>query len=240
MTRAVSWGGLHNTRDLGGMPRASHPPSTTPTGLIFRSGHLDALDAAGWAALVDAGVRTIIDLRNPSEIGELRERPAGVTTFRLPVEDDTDDDFMAEWGGRLGSPEYYGVAVTRWPTLFRLVFDAIATAPEGGVLIHCAAGRDRTGLVVALLLDAADVELSAVLADYEESVRLTNERRRTNPVPHEAAVDDVTLEARIAIARERLADFLDSVERDALSPELDRAAARLHGSGDARPFGISG
>ena len=52
---------------------------------------------------------------------------------------------------------------------FARAIGAVAQAPEGGVVVHCLVGRDRTGLVAALLLRVAGVEASAVAADWAES-----------------------------------------------------------------------
>ena len=92
--------------------------------------------------MVDDGVRTIIDLRNASEIAPM-DVPPGVTRLAIPVEDDADAAFVAEWGGRLNTPAYYSDVVERWPHLFVNVFHAIAAAETGGIVVHCAGGRDR-------------------------------------------------------------------------------------------------
>jgi protein-tyrosine phosphatase len=228
MTRDIRWGDLHNTRDLGGLPRrAEHRNLLTSYGRIYRSGRLDDLDSDGWAQLVADGVGTLVDLRNGSEIREVPQRPSTLAVSHRPVEDEHDTEFMAEWHGRLGNPGYYLVALARWPELFRATFEAVAEAPDGGVLIHCSAGRDRTGLVVSLLLDAAGVERDAILDDYEWSVRATNDRLTTHPVPHETAVDAATLSTRIAEARVALAAFLDGADRRPFARELAAAADRL-------------
>jgi len=75
--RTVAWGGLHNARDLGGLPAGT---ATTQRGRVYRTPRLDGLDARGWDELVDAGVRTIVDLRNPHEISPLTLPPSRGTT----------------------------------------------------------------------------------------------------------------------------------------------------------------
>jgi protein-tyrosine phosphatase len=228
VSRTVRWGGLHNARDLGGLPLGSaNSGALTNYGRIYRSGRLDDLDADGWQQLLADGVTALVDLRNGSEVREIPLRPTAVAVSVRPVEDEHDAEFMAEWHGRLGSPGYYPVAVARWPDLFRAAFDAVADAPDGGVLIHCSAGRDRTGLVTSLLLDAAGVERQAILDDYEWSVRATNDWLTAHPVSHETAVDATTLGTRIAEARAALTAFLDGADRRPFASALEAAAARL-------------
>lgn len=227
MSRTVRWGGLHNARDLGGLPRRTHLGGSTKTGRVFRSGRLDALDPHGWRQLVDGGVTSLVDLRNPSEIRELPHRPAELSVSTCPIEDEHDHDSLAEWRDRLGSPDYYPVAVSRWPQLFEAVFTAVAGAPAGGVLIHCSAGRDRTRLISALLLDTAGVERGAILDDYEWSVRATNEWLTVHPVAHESPVDETTLSARVTTARRALTVFLDDLDCRPFAGALEKAAERL-------------
>ena len=80
----------------------------------------------------------------------------------------------SSWGRHLGSPDYYAENLRRWPGLIAAAIGAVADAPDGGVLVHCAAGRDRTGLVVALLLRVAGVPVADVLDDHEQGLREIN------------------------------------------------------------------
>jgi protein-tyrosine phosphatase len=222
--RAITWGGLPNAWDLGGLPLRSG--GQTVFGRIFRSGRFDALDASGWNELLAAGVTTLVDLRNDSEVRDLPQRPAALTVHRTPVEDEGDEEFMAEWAGRLGTPRYYPVALSRWPDLFRSPLEAIAST-EGGIVIHCSAGRDRTGLLSALLLETAGVERAAILDDYVAGVRAANSWLRTHPAPHETAVSDGDLAERIPGLVALLDHFLDGDSHTPLRPVLEQAASRL-------------
>lgn len=220
----VDWGGLHNARELG---------SSIAPGALFRSPRLDGLDAAAWQQLVVSGVRTIVDLRNDDEVVEVPLRPANLRVIRAPVEDQGDAGFMAEWGALLGSPGYYAEALRRWPALIAAAVGAVADAPTGGVLVHCAAGRDRTGLIVALLLRVAGVPVPAVLDDYEVGVREINEWFRTN-VDREPHLDEAALAASLAAKRATLGSFLEAFDVDAYlagagvtAGQLARLRARL-------------
>ena len=221
---SVDWGGVHNARELGG--------SLAP-GALFRSARLDGLDAAAWAQLTASGVRTIVDLRNDDEVVPLPLRPGHLRVIRAPIEDQGDASFMAEWGDRLGSPDYYAEGLRRWPGLIAAAIGAVADAPDGGVLVHCAAGRDRTGLIVALLLRAVGVPIAVVLDDYEVGVRAINEWFRTN-VDREPHLDAAALAVSLAAKRASLATFLGALDVDAylagagVTPErLERLRARL-------------
>jgi protein-tyrosine phosphatase len=204
----VRWGGLHNARDLGGLPAGS---SVTRRSALFRSPQLDDVDAAGWRALAGSGVTTIVDLRNEREVAPLPLLPPHISTVRAPVEDESASDFMAEWGGRLGTPDYYGEILRRWPHLVSAAVGAVADAGPGGVLVHCAAGRDRTGMVVAVVLRAVGVSIGDVVDDYEVGVRHTNAYLSVTP-DIESALHGEELEAAIAAKRSSLTDFLSALD----------------------------
>ena len=207
--RTVSWGDLHNARDLGGLPSRG---SVTAFGSVFRSPRLDDLDATAWGDLDRDGIRTIVDLRNDDEVAVLRLRPEHISVVRAPIEDQTDTEFMDVWAESLGSPAYYGENLRRWPALIACAIAAVADAPTGGVLIHCSAGRDRTGLIVALLLNLAEVEHSAILADYELGVRATNDFLLGLQHPHERPKTERDLENAVSTARRGLGALLDELD----------------------------
>ncbi|MHA7283408.1 tyrosine-protein phosphatase [Arthrobacter sp. TMS2-4] len=234
-TVAAPWDGAVNARDLGGIGGSVQP------GRLYRMGRNEWLTEAGWRRAWEQGVRTVVDLRHPFELGRRGTdplvSPAGVERFaflNLPTEDQADEEFMALCGPYLSSPEHYGENLSRWPEKFARVARAFAAAPAGGVVIHCAAGRDRTGLVVALLLSAAGIGTSAIIADYERAVLTMNERYRGQATPHETPKTDAELAVWLARARRQLEDLLSSLDaaqylRDAgLTPEeLTGVRARL-------------
>jgi protein-tyrosine phosphatase len=181
----VTWielDGAVNVRDLGGLPTSDG--GTTVPGRLLRSENLQELSASDVGRLVDdIGLTTVVDLRSVNEV--TIEGPApldalpGVRRAHHPVlrefldvndtvkaallteaaEADRErypDDFMC--GHYLGYLENRPEEVTG-------ALRAIATAP-GAAIVHCAAGKDRTGVVVALALTVADVEPEAIVADY--------------------------------------------------------------------------
>ncbi len=209
MTRAMTWGGLHNAWDLGGLPAAE---GDTVRGRVFRSPRLDGLDAAGWDALLAAGVRTIVDLRNDDEVAPLA-LPAGVTVHRCPVEDQGDAAFMGEWGRRLNSPAVWRPTLEAFPEKAVAALRAVAEAPEeGAVLVHCGAGRDRTGLISAMLLQLSGAHPEAIAVDYQLGVIAANFHLRDHPRPNERGRTDAELGVWLDEITGHLEAFLAEVD----------------------------
>lgn len=240
MTRRMTWAGLPNTWDLGGLDGAL---GTTRRGRIYRSAQLDDLDAAGRDELYDGGVRTIIDLRNADEVGAALDAP--FTRHHRPVEDQSDAEFMARWP-HLDTPGYYAEVLERWPGLVTAVFGELAAAGpgtgaggpavDGAVLVHCAHGRDRTGMVTAMLLQLCEVDRGAIVADYLAAVRAIAEHTSggggDGEADGEAAVAGSSdLDARRVRELEEFLDGLDVAEfllaNGLTAPDLERVRARL-------------
>lgn len=165
--RGLDWDGCCNVRDLGGLTAADG--RKTRWGAVVRSEAIDKLTPAGWAALVGHGVRTIVDLREPEERKNLPTRPDGVTTVHVPLDDEADTelwDYLREQELDGGTPLYYPMFLERKPERCAQAVSAVAQAGPGGVLIHCAGGWDRTGLVSLLLLALVGVDADDIAADY--------------------------------------------------------------------------
>lgn len=169
--RHLDWNGCVNCRDLGGLPTTKG--QQTRWGALVRSDSLSKLTGDGWAALVEHGVRTVIDLRNEDERnGDASPRPAALTTVEIPLDVTEDREFWAEWGTgpQFGTPLYYGPHLRRFPHRNAAVISAVANAGPGGVAFHCVTGRDRAGQVAMLLLALAGVRLHEITADYTLSI----------------------------------------------------------------------
>ncbi|MDO8151693.1 tyrosine-protein phosphatase [Isoptericola sp. b408] len=175
--RDLPWDGYPNVRDLGGLVTPLSPTGRTLTGRVARGPRRERLTAAGWTAARTWGVRTVVDLRCADEVGPRDGDPVvprtahdGVTMVAAPTEDRADPEFRRTCFPILDSPEY-------WPHNWRILPDLVRTALEAvadagpGVLVHCSAGRDRTGMISALLLGHAGVSPDDVADDYAASVR---------------------------------------------------------------------
>lgn len=175
MTQSGRWvklESLDNVRDIGGLPLAGG--GVTRSGVLLRSASLHYLTPADTRFLVEEfGLRLVLDLRRPDEIdadGPTKVAEAGVETVPLTfigegratlpehVDDDTDPVLRNYLLYLADQPANVVTAVRR------------IAAPDGGpTLVHCLAGKDRTGTLVALVLDAIGVERDAVVADYVAS-----------------------------------------------------------------------
>jgi protein-tyrosine phosphatase len=157
--------GTYNFRTTGGYAAGER---TVRDGKLFRSDALHRLTEAGRACMAELGIATVIDLRDPSE---LASSPSAVDGLGLTVEHHP--IFSA---GKVPN----GEALTSLAAVYRTIVEKyadrlagavrlIADSGEHGVLVHCTAGKDRTGLVIATALLAVGVDREQVLADYATS-----------------------------------------------------------------------
>jgi protein tyrosine/serine phosphatase len=186
--RDLVWDGCLNVRDLGGLPTLDG--GETRTGAVVRADSVRQLSDDGWRALVEHGIRTVVDLRGDDERAE--DPP-----FELPVEvvhvpflsgnqaerdalgDELDAAVTAAPDAATSTRDVYLIFLERFRSNVAAAVRAVADAPEGGVVIHCVGGKDRTGLLSAFLLRLAGVADEAIAADYalsEERLRPRHER----------------------------------------------------------------
>ncbi len=165
--------GLTNFRDVGGLLTAAGSP--TRSGVLYRSDVPLAGDDVPEGAAVWPP-RTVVDLRSPGEWrGSAHPLADAAEVRRRPVVTDEVDRGAAagrELPGNADLGAYFTTMYIRW---LERRGDAVTAAvaavldSPGPTLVHCAAGRDRTGVVVALLLRAAGVEAGEIVADYRRT-----------------------------------------------------------------------
>ena len=173
--RILDWEGALNARDTGGLPTADG--RRIKPGALVRSDVLTRLTPSGRASLVAHGVRTIVDVRTNEEIGRdvdypFREARAHTDPKYVNVSFvvDLDEEKQAEVRARRESATHLGELNRMDLELHKAgigaIVNAVADAAPGGVLIHCYAGKDRTGMSVALLLSVAGVSDDDIADDY--------------------------------------------------------------------------
>jgi len=154
----LRWPELCNARDLGGI--ATSGGGRIRERSLVRTDNHDRLEAAGLTAIRSYGVSRIIDLRWAWEALKYPSPLAADERYRLvPACFDPigDEDIPSD---------SYRLMVDASGDRLAAVLAAIAEAPPGAVVLHCHAGRDRTGLVVALALSLAGAPVDSIAADY--------------------------------------------------------------------------
>ncbi|MBT2452680.1 tyrosine-protein phosphatase [Streptomyces sp. ISL-43] len=185
-TRHIEFERLHNFRDLGGYRTADG--ATVAWGALYRADSLGKLSGADWDRFLELGVRTVIDLRYPWEIeakGRIPE-PERFTYANLSIEhrpyDQAEiDPDLDPW--RFLADRFAEVAEDGAEEI-RQAIELLAEGP-GPAVFHCTSGKDRTGLIAALVLTLLGVDDEQILADFAltelATDRLTADWHTANP-----------------------------------------------------------
>lgn len=229
-SRWIALDGAFNFRDLGGYPGAGGV--RVQPGAVYRSDALHRLTPADVDILSGLGVDRVIDLRSPDEIttvGRGLLGGAGVEYLTNPVIPTLD-------GEALGAPPVDDMA-RRYMWYLEVgadslvgAFDAVAERADGAVVFHCSAGKDRTGVLAAMILSVLGVSAEDIVADYV----------LTNSVLHlilgRLAEDPLRAEAIAAMPANRRV-----VHADVMESFLERLD-RTHGGAEAwlTGAGVSG
>jgi protein-tyrosine phosphatase len=164
MPRRIPLPGTVNMRDVGGYPTSDG--GTVRWRTLLRSDALSRLDDTGRAALAGFGLRTVVDLRTSEEAENAPSALDGTSArvFHVPLLRAEDFDGLPPELAEV----YRRMVDNRGEALARAV-GTLATADALPGLVHCSAGKDRTGLVVALVLDLLGVPDEIIAADYATS-----------------------------------------------------------------------
>jgi protein-tyrosine phosphatase len=162
--RVLKLEGAYNVRDLGGYQTADG--RITQWGRVFRADGLHKLSEQDQQVLVSLGIRTVVDLRHTNEIQKMKNVFA-------------DSAYMAYHNISLINPattikpsiqslgDMYVNILDECQPLIRRVFELLLTDHEkDAALFHCTAGKDRTGIISALLLDLVGVPYEVIMDDY--------------------------------------------------------------------------
>lgn len=209
--KRIQLDGPANFRDLGGYP--------TVDGRRLRHGHVYRSDSLSHMSDADTrhvaevlGVVTVVDLRAAHEVETFGHGPLGtlgVVVHHLPIVDETRSDRVehrsdAPDPATMQLDEIYAMMLERFGERFAAVLRVVADPANQPVVFHCAAGKDRTGLVAALLLGALEVDDEIIAADYaitaehmDELVARHRDRARAGDQFAEVAEQLFTAEASV-------------------------------------------
>ncbi|WP_456717080.1 tyrosine-protein phosphatase [Bradyrhizobium sp. USDA 4353] len=213
-SRHLGLQGASNFRDLGGY--ASRDGRHVRWRQIFRSNHLGQLTEADAAVVRQLGIRSALDFRGRQERAAGPCAIAEIAVHTLPIEPSVAPILRERWSaGRLMTDdalelmrESYRNYIRHYTPRFRTLFDHLL-ADHAPVVIHCTAGKDRTGVACALFLSALDVPDEIILDDY----LLTNQYFRRDTTAHPELPDEV-LEAIGTVQASFLAAALETVREE--------------------------
>lgn len=162
--------GVRNFRDAGGV-------GTLPHGVLFRSGALHSLTAQGAQELEEIGIRTVVDLRSRPEVSERPDslHGAGIKYLHVPV--------YAEQRWPQEQMELYPSMAEHAGRAVLSVLRQLTAEHPTTVLVHCASGKDRTGVVIAVLQSLFGATEAEVTADFVRTNTELNLTPETTPAP---------------------------------------------------------
>ncbi len=167
--RRLNWDGCYNARDLGGFRTANG--EGTRRHAFVRSDNLSRLSRAGWDQLMAYGIRTVLDLRTAwertIELSPFLHEESPVRYLHTPI---VTDDRVLAWPQTASIEEDYVLMLSDSRSEIGAIIRSLARADEGGVLFYCHSGKDRTGLIAALLLALVGVSEDDVASDYALSL----------------------------------------------------------------------
>jgi protein-tyrosine phosphatase len=184
--RVIHLKGTTNTRDIGGYQTSDL--STVRGGQIIRSDKLSKLTAKDFQKLEEIGLKTVIDLRTNKEHDESPTVWKGDNPpqfFHFPVGDANNEWFTAqrkmmkrnrftEEQSLAHMVEGYRMIAAEGTSSYQQLMEVVLDESNWPVLIHCNAGKDRSGVGIALILEAMGVDRETIMDEY----LLTNEISR--------------------------------------------------------------
>lgn len=170
--------GCWNVRDAGGWPGADG--RAMRRGLLYRSDDPIRITAAGRSAIAALGLAGVVDLRQASQVERSAPFIDAAQTHHVPLVDqviNTDSPPPLETPADLGA--LYLNMYERGRNRLATIVELIAGTADAPWLVHCAAGKDRTGILVAALKVAVGVDSDDIVSEYALSDAPVRSRRRT-------------------------------------------------------------
>lgn len=173
--RHIVFKDVHNFRDMGGVKNIDGKQIVW--GHFFRSGHLSNLKKRENDKFNALNIKTVIDLRTDKELSKKPDRlPAGIGYTNVQVYDDSEDMFSKTKKDVLKGKitpvqsdslvmEFYKLYMLENPQLVKGIVDQLFEANDA-VLFHCSAGKDRTGMIGALVLSILKVDRETIISEY--------------------------------------------------------------------------
>ena len=208
--------GCFNFRDIGGYP--NQEGKRVKKGLYFRAGRQDRMTDKDLLGLSDLQISTQIDLRRPDEAREQGKGPleaVGARYINIAVIPEGGTDQLSRLVGDTGiSGKRYLGYLEFGPSSWLKMFEIFADAGSLPVVLHCTAGKDRTGVSTAFLLSVLGVSRDWIEADYLLTNLDTGRQADfiENTVGYPEGVDRESMLLAAGVPDDAMKDFLDGVE----------------------------
>ena len=216
LERHYPFEGCFNFRDIGGY--LNQDGKRVKKGLYFRAGRQDRMSNKDLSQLSDLKISTQIDLRKPDEVLDQGKGPLeamGTKYINIAVIPEGGSDQLSRLVGDTGiSGKRYLGYLEFGPTSWLRLFGILANEDNLPVVLHCTAGKDRTGVSTAFLLSVLGVSREVIEADYLLT-NLDTERQADfieSTVGYPEGYDRERMMAIAGVPETAMRDFLDGVE----------------------------
>ena len=216
LERHYPFEGCFNFRDIGGY--LNQDGKKIKKGLYFRAGRQDRMSDKDLAKLSDLNISTQIDLRKPDEVLDQGKGPLedmGANYINIAVIPEGGSDQLSKLVGDTGiSGKRYLGYLEFGPTSWLRLFGILSNEDNLPVVLHCTAGKDRTGVSTAFLLSVLDVSREVIEADYLLTNRDTARQADfiESTVGYPEGYDRGSMISAAGVPKDAMKDFLDGVE----------------------------
>ena len=216
LERHYPFEGCFNFRDIGGY--LTQDGKRVKKGLYFRAGRQDRMSDEDLSQLSDLKISTQIDLRRPDEVLEQGKGPLesmGANYINIAVIPEGGSDQLSRLVGdtAISGRRYLGY-LEFGPTSWLRLFGILASEDNLPVVLHCTAGKDRTGVSTAFLLSILGVSRDVIEADYLLTNRDTARQADfiESTVGYPEGYDRGSMISAAGVPKDAMKDFLDGVE----------------------------
>ena len=214
--RHIAFEACFNFRDIGGYP--GQEGRTVRWGRYYRAGRQDRMTERDLRRAGELGIKTQVDLRAPAEIEDQSRGPLevmGANYIHVPVIPEGGSAELARIVGDTGiSGRRYLCYLEFGPQTWIRLFEIFAEAGSQPLVVHCTAGKDRTGVTTALLLSVLGVERDLIVVDYRQTnrdvARQADFIEATTGLPE--GMDREALLRAAGVPNEAIGDFLAGLD----------------------------
>lgn len=213
-----------NTRDLGGIP--TKDKNIVAWKKLFRSDDVCRLTDNDMAFLEEYGIGAVIDLRTNNErvaSDYPLEKSSIVRNYHIPFVVDENIQDISKTTLDMSLYDFYVQMIEEQQSIVKELFTAVHESRDKGLIFHCAAGKDRTGVLASLLLGLLEVDEKDIIANYETSYTyLSANEELATPEGYEHLMysDRHNMEKLLPLISEKYGTVINYLKECGLSEEM--------------------